>query len=160
MFAVRLWKLFLALGVVCVLGGTALANEPGRPGTAIVRGKCTKLIVSGKNFTADCKGEAASITQPNGAILFVFSIRTGGMFSFQGDGRKVKGNSNGARLPVNIVHLADQAGELLGTDRASGSCQFGDPYQGRATISCSAKSKQFGSMSASFITNGKPPLVR
>lgn len=86
-------------------------------------------------------------------MSFIFSLRTGGLVSFQGNGRKVAGNKTMARLPLTFVNIGSGVGQLLGVDRASGSCTFADPFAGPATITCSAKTKQFGLVSARFRTS-------
>lgn len=150
-------SIFHRVGLVALsamLGaGAALAdNNPGADGTMVLPGKCLHLSIGTTNFTADCKGEIANVNG-GGDVSFMFSIRTGGIISFQGNGRKVTGNKTTARLPLTFVNIGSGVGELLGVDRASGSCTFTDPFAGPATIFCSAQTKQFGPVSARFRTS-------
>lgn len=137
-------------------GRTTATNNPGRPGTMIIRGVCSKLVAGGKEYSSHCTGEVASVTNADGTISFIFSA-DGTMVAFSGNGREVKPAEGGiAILPVSFVavRLADQTPEMV---PASGQCRFTDPYRPKpALVDCSASTAR-GSAEGLFRSDGMPP---
>jgi hypothetical protein len=88
--------------------------------------------------------------------MFVFSAgdRTVG---FSGDGRAATRTGDGqAHFSVQFLSIGRGQGDLDVVMPADGICRFGDPYSGPATLECNAKS-QLGTISARFVTDGRPP---
>ena len=131
------------------------ANDPGRAGTAVAKGECSRLITGADDYTAKCDPQAASVTLVDGTIVFVFTIE-GTPVGFSGDGKLVGPAFDGAmKLPVNFIAIGENA--RLGAFEAEGSCVFGDPYSGTANIWCVAIT-QAGPFVAVFKTDGSPPV--
>ena len=149
-------RMLFAIAVVAFPGTGAAQNNSGGAGTLVAAGTCSELVVGAENYSSSCNGEAASVTLDDGTIMFVFSAGDR-MVGFSGDGRAVTGTGVGqAQLPVQFLSIGKSQGDLDEVMPALGICRFGDPYSGPATLECTAKS-QLGTISARFVTDGKPP---
>ena len=148
--------MLVAIAVAALPGTGAAQNNPGRVGTMVAAGTCSELIVGGENYSSSCNGEAASITQTDGTIMFIFSAGDR-MVGFSGDGHAVVGiGVDQAQLPVQFVSIGKSRGNLDEVIPVLGVCRFGDPFSGPAKIECIAKA-QVDTISARFVTDGNPP---
>ena len=136
---------------------TGSGKAAASSGVAVAHGKCLKLTVRGETLPA-CKGEVASLTLAGGKIMFVFTAK-GNAVAFQGEGKAVKPKGDAMVLPVSFASVGVD-GKTPGVTPATGSCVFNNPYLGKpAKVDCLATS-QFGEISGSFLTDGKPPTAQ
>jgi hypothetical protein len=152
---------FALVALVVAASATSVSAQAKKPsggsGVAVAHGKCIKLSVRGETLPA-CKGEVASLTLAGGKIMFVFTAK-GNAVAFQGEGQALKPKGDAMVLPISFASVGVD-GKTPGVTPATGSCVFGNPYLGKpAKVDCSAKS-QFGEISGSFLTDGKPPKAQ
>lgn len=144
-----------------VLSAAAVSAQtfPGGPGAIVLSGKCAKLVVGKLDASKGCKGELASVTGADGTVTFIFTSE-GKMLGFVGDGKTIKPAANGnVRLALNLI-VSGAGTTMTGQVKAAGTCTFGNPYSGKATvIECTAGSKD-SSFTGSFRTDGKAPKKR
>lgn len=96
----------------------------------------------------------ASVTAADGTVTFTFSVG-GTPIGFSGDGKQTKPGLGGApRLPISFVAVGENASK--GALEADGSCTFGDPFKGPATVICMAQTEK-GPFLGVFKTDGTPP---
>ncbi len=130
---------------------------------ATLTGKCIKA--SAMNTPADpamCSHKVMNMAYPNGrnGFTFVLTAKNGSaaVVSFSGDGSKqIQNDKNHVTQPVDRIMFTFRGS----TDnlRASGSCSFANPYQGKPVrISCAADTDQ-GSFSGEFVSNGVSPDI-
>jgi hypothetical protein len=146
---------FLLVDSAAVAAPLDKANNPGRPGTAVAQGQCSRLITGADDYTAKCDPQAASVTLADGTVSFIFTIE-GTPVVFSGDGKSVVRAFDGAmKLPIKFVAIGKDA--KLGAFEADGSCAFGDPYSGAAIIWCAALTEA-GPFVVTFKTDGSQPV--
>jgi len=146
--------------LTCFIGGipfgVAAKQNPVKQIIA-VKGKCDKLIVSGKTITPKCKGLLWNASFADSRTGFYFFTVDGAALSFSGLGKKqVKQGDKALRLPIDHTIFGFQKT----SDRplsASGQCVFENPFTGVAHVQCKAEG-QTGHFEASFVTDGKPPV--
>lgn len=147
----------LALGALLgsTLAGQAATHASGN-GAMALSGKCSKLIAADKDVSKRCNGEVASVTFPDGTVMFIFSFGKT-MVGFSGDSRKTVGDraKGVATLPVNFAYTG--FGKPTPMKATAASCRFGNPTSGKpAAVICTAKTAK-GVFAGSFLSDGKPP---
>src|SRR4030095_120547 len=98
-----------------------------------VTGACQQLIVAGDDRSARCRGPATNINYRNGRTSFAFAVDDV-MVSFSGPS-EARG-SDLVTLALDGITVASDKGEVLSAEQATGSCQYPDPFAGRAAIHC------------------------
>ena len=151
----------VALALVLVKPATSASETLGTPiSVYMMRGVCSRLVFSGRNATDRCVPRVINASYVNGRTSFIFTVGDLAIVSFSGVRvDQVKITSNKVSQPVDSVTLT-----LLGmgsathpvTTKAVGSCVYTNPYEGRATVSCSAQTSE-GLMLGTFTSNGLPP---
>ncbi len=121
LFAVVVPAIAITTSVLLASSQSLGANDPGRAGTAVAKGECSRLITGADDYTAKCDPQAASVTLVDGTIVFVFTIE-GTPVGFSGDGKLVAPAFDGAmKLPVNFIAIGENArlGAFEARDRVS-----------------------------------------
>ena len=62
-------------------------------------------------------------------------------------------------LALDAITIASDQSEVLSAEQATGSCEYPDPFAGRAAIRCTARTEA-GTFSAAFTSDGVPPMRR
>jgi hypothetical protein len=150
--------------LLCLLAPTMFSSQPAiaqSNGLLVLSGQCTKLIVAGSNRTKICRGEVGSETYKDGTIVFTFRAN-GMLLAFAGVGQGLKPGKNATLTVVFVGAQFDGTEKVLKPFRAParGTCRFTDPWTGKpSTLTCSAKTA-VESFTASFRSNGQPPVQR
>ena len=121
-----------------------------------VTGACQQLVVAGDDRSAGCRGPATNINYRNGRTSFAFAVDDV-MVSFSGPSEARGGDH--VTLTLDGITVASDKGEVLSAEEATGSCEYPDPFAGRAAIHCTART-QAGAFSAAFTSDGVPPNVQ
>lgn len=141
-----------------VLGLLVLAPAGAQAGDVwSLRGRCTELRAAGHDFTSGCVGKVVNANNDNGAVAFIFTVRTGALIVFTGDGDDQVAAGNVATQPVSEVTFSlGIQGVADNHIRAAGTCKYGNPFAGVAQVTCTASTKD-GEFSAKFTSNGQKP---
>lgn len=150
---IKTWPILMLVSVAFA-GQSQAANNPGAPGVAVATGTCSRLITGADDYSARCDNQMGSVTLADGTVTFVFTV--GGVpIGFSGDGKQTKPGLGGApRLPITFVAVGENASQ--GALKADGSCTFGDPFKGPATVICMAQTEK-GPFLGVFKTDGSQP---
>jgi hypothetical protein len=126
---------------------------------AILHGGCTALNFLAHDYTRGCSSTLTNEVYRSGRVDFTFAVITGSIITFSGGAPQVKDGPNAAIQPVDRVVWKFDAGMPAKPLPAAGTCRFTNPYQGRSTVTCTAKGRD-GAYSARFVTDGLPPQLR
>lgn len=155
-------KLSLIATAALMLAGpsASFAQEPTAPPVMVSAGKCSKLVVAGKDVTKQCKNEVASAPLPGGVVMFIFT-QGKGLVGFTGDATKLAGDKKTGVAAVPVLEVSIRSGKEPKVIAAkSGLCKFSDPYSGKpAIVTCTAQTAQ-GTYTGWFKSNGKAPTAR
>jgi hypothetical protein len=121
-----------------------------------VTGACQQLVVAGDDRSAGCRGPATNINYRNGRTSFAFAVDDV-MVSFSGPSETRGGDV--VTLTLDSITIASDKSEVLSAEEATGSCEYPDPFAGRAAIHCTARTEA-GQFSAAFTSDGVPPNVQ
>ena len=121
-----------------------------------VTGACQQLVVAGDDRSAGCRSPATNINYRNGRTSFAFAVDDV-MVSFSGPSETRGGDH--VTLALDGITVASDKGEVLSAEEATGSCEYPDPFAGRAAIRCTARTEA-GQFSAAFTSDGVPPNVQ
>lgn len=148
--------LFVAAMVAAPFDSAASQSQ----GLLVLTGQCTKLIIAGSNRTSSCLSRVGSETYGDGTVVFTFRAKDT-VLAFVGSGPGLGPRKGDAFLPVSSVGLQiDGSGRAPFRAAARGTCRFTDPWKGKpATVSCSAAIAK-ESFSATFRSDGAPPMAR
>lgn len=150
-----------ALTLALPAAGHAQGKTPPPPPVMVSAGKCSKLVVSGKDVTKQCKNEVASAPLPGGVVMFIFT-QGKQLVGFTGDVTKMAGDKKTgvAGVPVTEVSVRAPGKEPKVIAVKDGLCKFSDPYSGKpAVVTCNAETGQ-GTFTGWFKSNGKPPRAQ
>ena len=121
-----------------------------------VTGACQQLVVAGDDRSAGCRGPATNINYRNGRTSFAFAVDDV-MVSFSGPSEARGGDL--VTLTLDSITIASDKSEVLSAEQATGTCQYPDPFAGRAAIRCTGRTEA-GQFSAAFTSDGVPPNVQ
>ena len=121
-----------------------------------VTGACQQLVVAGDDRSAGCRGPATTINYRNGRTSFAFVVDDV-MVSFSGPSEARGGDH--VTLNLDGITVASDKGEVMSAEDATGSCEYPDPFAGRAAIHYTARTEA-GQFSAAFTSDGVPPNVQ
>lgn len=160
-------KPWLLLMSAPMLIGTLTAAKNRAPSSAphgeayVMTGQCTYLSIRGSDVSGKCENLLESHTLTNGRVGFTFVGGDVATIVFSGLGaHQVTLSSRSASQPVDRVTFT-----LLGMGlapnilKATGECSYSDPFSGRATIRCTAKTS-VGEFGAEFETDGREPSAK
>lgn len=149
----------LCLGMLPVVLGAAVgAPKAGAlPTLATVNGTCERLVIGGRDVTAQCTGTLLNTSYATGRVGFYFVTRDGAALTFTGMGSsQIKPDPDTALQPVDGVIFGFDG--RFDRSKAVGTCRFTNPYARPGTVNCRAET-QDGVFAAEFVTDGKPPTV-
>ena len=138
----------------------AHAAEPQRRVTHIANetGTCSKLLVSGHDFTAACQSRVSNIDYSDGYVSFSYSAGRDFVLTFAGNGRRqVHDGPDTAIQPIDTMS-SSIAGQSSKPSRVVGSCRFSNPYKGPAIINCGVDIEGGGRAQAEFESDGNLPI--
>jgi hypothetical protein len=131
----------------------AHAAEPAQvTGMYVVKGVCDRLVTPDGDRTAACNKVLILATYSNGRKSYWFSIPKTALISFSGTHETR--DARGGTLDLDLVTVATSPNPQGSGGR--GSCNFDDPWKGRAHIRCKGSSDA-GAFVAEFTTDGQPP---
>jgi len=136
-------------------------DKAAPPPVMVSAGKCSKLVVSGKDVTKQCKNEVASAPLPGGVVMFIFT-QGKQLVGFTGDVTRLAGDKKTgvAGVPVTEVSIRAPGKEAKVIQVKDGLCKFSDPYSGKpSVVTCNAQTGQ-GAFTGWFKSNGKPPRAQ
>ncbi len=127
-----------------------------------VSGECTKLVHAGQPVEG-CKSILVNMNYSTGVSGYWFTTQKT-ILSFAGDGsHRIEQGSDSVIQAIERIFLADTANDSEADDAkeepAVGFCCFGDPARRGTTVECVAHT-QAGLYEATFVTDGKPPMLR
>lgn len=147
-------RLALAL-VALVAASPAGAKQNKQTSIMGLTGTCTKLIVNGKDRTADCAGKLLNTAYADSRTGFYFVAGEDLVLTFSGVGaRQVKLDEDHVVMPIDLVILGFKGQNDKIT--AVGTCSFANPYSGPVPITCKAEGA-LGTFEGSFMTDGSKP---
>jgi len=149
----------LCLGISAVLVGQPEAAPRGGevPTLATVKGTCDRLVIGGRDVTAQCTGTLLNTSYSTGRVGFYFVTSDGAALTFTGMGSsQIKPDPDTAVQPVDGVIFGFK-GQFDRTE-AVGTCRFTNPYARPGVVSCRADTVG-GAFAAEFTTDGQPPEV-
>ena len=146
-----LWAVSLSL-----LGATgASAQGAGGPAAFTLTGRCEKLVVAGRDVTAQCGDTLANAVSRN-RTAFDFATKDGQIVSFSGNGAQQEATEETDPLqPINVVTESRSGSEIGSPVLAIGACRFSTPETGRTAIACEAKTADGRLYAGSFVTAAK-----
>jgi hypothetical protein len=145
---------WIAAGLIT--SGHAASAQQGPAGTILsfLHGSCVKLVIAGKDRSAECKPSLVNAAYPTGNSSFMFPVGDTAIVSFFG-------RDNAAVSDKSVIYL-QRVTVRIGTEEdasssdVQGTCTYTNPYVGPAQISCHADSPR-GSYEAEFTSDGKAP---
>jgi hypothetical protein len=134
------------------------AQEVGVTGMMTLDGTCKKLVVKGKDRTADCKGTLLNVDYSDGRTGFYFVTTDQLIVTFSNKGKQVHPDPNTAIAPVDMVIVGkDGKFERI---TAVGTCKLTNPHLGRpAPVECKAEAAS-DVFEGFFISDGGKPDVK
>lgn len=147
---------------ICIAVIPAMA-QPEKPYNYMVflKGRCTKLVVAGKNFTPICSSTLMNTSYRVGRVSFaVYLSDKKGAVSFSGTS-DVQTSLTRYTLYLDKILLAGPAFgvETIYTNVA-GICQvYGDPTKEVSTIRCRTEAQSQPVSELEFITDGTEPGI-
>jgi len=149
-------QLLVTVTVVTMLSSSANAATAKRTlkFVALMKGECSALVVKGAN--TKCDGVVTNQSWSDARTSFTFMAPNGeAAVTFSGMGNnQVKLDANTAAQPVDVIFLT--YGGKHEVVPAVGSCRFGNPYNGKAQVECTADTSG-GPFRAVFLSDGAPP---
>ncbi len=162
--------LAIALFLAATLGAdAALQTKPEKKAKAdkfvqavAISGECIKLVHAG-HLVDGCKNILVNMNYSTGVSEYWFTTQKT-ILSFAGDGsHRIEQGSDSVIQAIERIFLADTANDSEADDAkeepAVGFCCFGDPARRGTTVECVAHT-QAGLYEATFVTDGKPPMLR
>ncbi|MDP3495096.1 MAG: hypothetical protein Q8R82_18450 [Hyphomonadaceae bacterium] len=154
----------VAAAIICSGGDNARAAQskgavPSLDSLAIQNGRCTRLVLAGRDMTRGCNAQVLNEVYSNGRVTFTFTVSNSTTVTFSGAAPQVKLSGDVIVQPLDRFVWRLDAGVPSITKPVAGTCRYTNPYRGQATISCEAKGSE-GIYRASFVSNGSPPMIR
>lgn len=142
---------FAAAIAIGLPGSSAIANS----GLVTLAGKCQKMMYGKDNLAPYCNPAIASSNAGGNKVMFHWGLADGTLLTIVSTDLP---NPSADTDATKIIRLHIKGGALNAnaTAAATGKCTFGNPYRGKATISCKGKAdgKKFD---FTFRTDGRPP---
>lgn len=151
--ASRFVGLVLAAGAAAPASAQDLSNVQS---LVFLTGTCERLVIAGRDATADCRGTAVNLNYRTGRTSFAFQDGEARMVSFTGLGAPAEGDV--ARHALDGITIAASPGPTVTAEPATGSCEYSNPYRGRSYIRCAATTAA-GAYSVAFASDGRPPQI-
>lgn len=131
-------------------------------GFGFMNGTCQRLILAGKDVSKDCEGKVTNtMYESTGRTGFLFVTRSGNVVvNFSGVDTPAVGD-HAASVLDHVIFTQGKTGSKRVKHRgyvATGTCTYTNPYAGPSHINCSASTEK-GLFSASFVSDGKPPIL-
>ena len=139
----------LFLIIVASLVLTPSIGEAAPP-YMFISGKCGRLLVGNKDYTAQCNSNIIHTFSSSQLISFVFAVGESAVSSVTFLGADGENPSP----DTDVVHINTVIVNTNGQDKkypATGICSYG---KGRTTISCSGTSNELGQFDATFFPDG------
>lgn len=157
-------RLLLAFGAIAALSLPSSIAAPVRAQSGLgavqsvvtLSGTCQRFLMAGRDLTRNCNPTVVNTGYANGRTSFMFAMRDGSIVSFYGRDTRAVGDRATVRIERITVKDAAMRGNPSAA-RATGRCDYTNPYRGRATISCSAAAMG-RSFFARFVSDGRPPV--
>jgi hypothetical protein len=151
---------YVAIATLFAFAGNANAQSAataGPKGTILtfVRGRCSTLVLAGKDMTAECTQVLVNAAYPTGNSSFMFTVGGNAMVSFFGRDNPAIGDH--AMIYLQRVSFRDSSPDNPSSE-VSGICTYANPFAGPAVIDCKADSKD-GPFRAVFTTDGRQPQI-
>lgn len=147
----------LAALSMALAAGAAAQTKIGEIVVISVEGTCGDLAVVGRRLGGECSGKLLNFTYPDGRVGLYFGLKSGAIVTFSGmDGDNPTPDSDVIHLDKVIMSRSDTP-DTPDVYAATGTCRFGNPYKGPATIACEGRLTDGRPFTAAFTTNGKPP---
>ena len=152
----------------CASAGIIMPNGKAYVGPfPTVKGKCTKLIIDGKDLTGDCRDFFQMIDYEN--VVSSLDIAAHRYLAIQillngARTKKIKGGLFEQSVPEIAILPYREGGKLKVGDfshvfKATGSCQFGNFFVPKPTqIACAGHTKN-GNFAFEFTTDGSLPTA-
>ncbi len=151
-------SLMITLFILGSVAAGLASPKSGVKGLLVMKGKCSHLVVSGKDFTADCGSALMNTEYTNGRTGFYFSAGKGQNVIFSGLGSEQLKLQGGEILqPVDSIIMALSAKSERA--RAVGECRFGNPFTGSTEVSCRANTSK-SVYEGDFKSDGSKPAVK
>lgn len=143
---------------LCLLATAAAAQtQVGNAQMLGVSGTCSELIVGELDLSKACSQKLLNVTYPDGRVGFYFVLDDSRIITFTGmDGDNPTPDTDVINLDKVIVSRKDTP-DQPDVFPATGTCGFGNPMKGSATIACEGTLSDGKRFSATFTTDGKPP---
>jgi hypothetical protein len=122
-----------------------------------IKGNCQQLFLGKEQFASRCSDKLMSTAYPNRRVGFHFVLDDGRGLSFSGmDGENPSSETDIVNIDKVIVNAKG------GTDgavdyQATGTCIYGNPYDGPMTVTCQGKTKDGRKFSGIFTSDGSAP---
>lgn len=118
-------------------------------------GTCEKLVVAGRDVTAQC-GDKLNNAVSRNRTAFDFATKDGQIVSFSGNGAQQEATEETDPLqPINVVSESKSGSEVGAPVLAIGACRFSTPEPGRTSIACEAKTADGRVYAGTFVTAAK-----
>jgi hypothetical protein len=134
----------------------AIQSAPAIAQIAVVKGRCERLILSGRDLTHQCTSNLINTSWNKiNRTGFYFVTADGLALTFSGIGhQQVKVSDDRAIQPIDML--------IVGGDKFAsvGSCDFSNPYKGvPAKVICSLTTERGEHFEGIFLTDGERPKV-
>jgi hypothetical protein len=150
--------LVVAAAVLATLPSPAGAQTKIGNATAMaLNGTCDKLVIGKQKLGDSCDGKLLNMAYPDGRVGFYFVLDDGRVVTFSGmDGANPTPDTDIVELDKVIIGVKGKPNNPKVVN-ATGTCKYGNPYQGETTVTCNGKLADGQMFSASFTTDGNPP---
>lgn len=151
------FRKFTPLGLCLLATASAAQTQVGDAQMLGVSGTCAELLVGDLEFSKACSQKLLNVTYPDGRVGFYFVLDDSRIITFTGmDGDNPTPDTDSVDLDKVIVSRKDTP-DQPDVFPAKGTCSFGNPMKGPATIACEGTLSDGKRFSAAFTTDGKPP---
>jgi hypothetical protein len=134
----------------------AAQDGPDLRSLAYVSGRCERMSLAGRDYSATCRGPVTNVRYQSGRTSFAFPTDAGLMVSFSGEDLA----RDGERLTLRLdrITIVTDENPAATTEAAEGVCAFADFDSGPVTITCAGRTNS-GDFVGIFASDGKPPSV-
>ncbi|WP_315724058.1 MULTISPECIES: hypothetical protein [unclassified Bradyrhizobium] len=148
-----------AISFISMPADPALA-DPRLTGMAIVKGTCKKLVIAGKDRSADCKGVLLNTDYDDQRTGFYFTLLDGGVITFSNRGDlEERPGPDDIVTPVDLMIIGQSPKQSINRLKAKGRCRHGNPFKGPSLLECTADS-ELGRFEGTFLSNGEKPELK
>lgn len=151
-------RALLAAGMTLLATAAGAQTTLGNAQMVSVTGHCGRLLVGERDLTAACSTKVVNVAYPDARVSFYFLLSDGTVVSFSGmDGENPTPDTDVIHLDKVLMTRKDRP-DAPDVFPARGTCGFGNPMKGPMTIACEGTFSEGGTFSASFTTDGSPPM--